>query len=207
MRDSFVFYRSFYEAIRELPRDIQGEVYTCIMEYALYGITTENLKPIARSIFMLVKPQIDINYQRFLNGNKGGRPNQSETKPEPNVNVNVNENVSIPDGICRDAPDAVSDSFKKFVGDFNEIRKSKFQAIEKARRQFNARLKEGFTPDQMLEALKAAMKDDFHVKNGYKYLTPEFFTRPDKLERFLNSNAGNGERISIDDFLKKLNGE
>jgi hypothetical protein len=75
------------------------------MEYALYGITTEDLKPIARSIFMLVKPQIDTNYQRFLNGNKGGRPNQSETeakpnnnqsetKPEPNVNVNVNENVN-----------------------------------------------------------------------------------------------------------------
>jgi hypothetical protein len=101
MRDSFVFYRSFYEAIKELPRDVQGEVYTCIMEYALNGITTENLKPIARSIFLLVRPQLDTNYKRFMNGNKGGRPNQTETKAEPNNNQtetkaepNLNDNVN-----------------------------------------------------------------------------------------------------------------
>ena len=51
MRDSFVFYRSFYDAIKDLPRDVQGEIYTAIMEYSLYGKETENLKPIARSGF------------------------------------------------------------------------------------------------------------------------------------------------------------
>lgn len=111
MRDSFIFYRSFYEAIKDLPRDIQGEIYTAIMEYSLYGNETENLKPIARSFFILIKPQIDINNKRFENGVKGGRPkskpepndnqtetkqkpndNQTETKQKPNVNVNVNAN-------------------------------------------------------------------------------------------------------------------
>ena len=90
MRDSFIFYRSFYEAIRDLPRDIQGEIYTAIMEYGLYGNETESLKPIARSIFMLVKPIMDANYSRYENGCKGGRPkgekNQTETKQEPNGN-------------------------------------------------------------------------------------------------------------------------
>lgn len=116
MRDSFIFYRSFYEAIKDLPRDIQGEIYTAIMEYSLYGNETENLKPIARSIFTLIKPQIDVNNKRFENGSKGGRPkksdvetfphdkqvetkrkpneNQTETKVEPNVNVNDNVNVN-----------------------------------------------------------------------------------------------------------------
>ncbi|MFK2062414.1 DUF6291 domain-containing protein [Bacteroides fragilis] len=90
MRDSFIFYRSFYEAIKDLPRDIQGEIYTAIMEYSLYGNETENLKPVARSIFTLIKPQIDVNNKRFDNGCKGGRPkpndNQEETKPKPNDN-------------------------------------------------------------------------------------------------------------------------
>lgn len=108
MRDSFVFYRSFYEAIRELPRDIQGEIYTAIMEYGLYGNETENLKPIARSIFMLVKPLMDANYSRYENGCKGGRPkggknqtetkrkpnrNQTETKRKPNVDVDVDVDI------------------------------------------------------------------------------------------------------------------
>lgn len=58
-RDSFIFYRSFYEAIKELPRDIQGEVLTTIMEYGLEGVTTDNLKPVARAIFTLIKPILD----------------------------------------------------------------------------------------------------------------------------------------------------
>lgn len=113
MRDSFVFYRSFYDAIKDLPRDVQGEIYTAIMEYSLYGKETENLKPIAHSVFTLMKPQIDVNNKRFENGKKGGRSksgnepdgnqeetkekpsnNQSETKSKPNVNDNVNANVN-----------------------------------------------------------------------------------------------------------------
>ena len=109
MRESFVFYRSFYDAIKDLPRDVQGEISTAIMEYSLYGKETENLKPIARSVFTLMKPQIDVNNKRFENGKRGGRPksedkpkgnqnetkeksknNQNETKDEPNVNVNDN---------------------------------------------------------------------------------------------------------------------
>lgn len=71
VRDGFVFYRSFYEAIRELPRDVQGEIYTAIVEYGLYGKETERLKPIARSIFALVKPQLDANTARYVNGKLG----------------------------------------------------------------------------------------------------------------------------------------
>lgn len=103
MRDSFIFYRSFYEAFKELPRDVQGEVFTAICEYSLNGITTENLKPIARGMFTLIKPQLDANNQRYKNGAKGGRPKtekkQTITKPKPNehknVNVNLNENVEL----------------------------------------------------------------------------------------------------------------
>ena len=123
MRDSFVFYRSFYDAIKDLPRDVQGEIYTAIMEYSLYGKETENLKPIARSVFTLMKPQIDVNNKRFENGKKGGRPksgnepdgnqeetkekpsnNQSETKSKPNVNDNVNANENkdnTPNGVSK----------------------------------------------------------------------------------------------------------
>ena len=106
-RESFVFYRSFYEGIKELPRDIQGEVLTAIMEYGLNGVTTENQKPITKAMFALIKPQLDANNQRFENGKKGGRPkancnqtetetkpkqNRNKTKHEPNVNDNVNVN-------------------------------------------------------------------------------------------------------------------
>lgn len=102
MKKSFVFYASWYEAIVNLPRDVQGDVLTAIVEYGLSGETTEQLKPITRTILALIKPLIDANNQRFENGQKGGRPpkeetkakpnnNQTITKVEPNVNVNVNK--------------------------------------------------------------------------------------------------------------------
>lgn len=113
MRDSFVFYRSFYEAIKDLPRSVQGEIYTAIMEYSLYGNQTEGLKQVARSVFTLIKPQLDANKKKFENGCKGGRPktkteaaissektktkpnnNQHPTQSIPNDNVNENENVN-----------------------------------------------------------------------------------------------------------------
>lgn len=113
-RDSLVFYRSFYEAIKELPRDVQGEIYTAIMEYGLYGKEIEQLKPIARSIFALIKPQIDANNKKYVSGKKGGEyghlggrpkkennPKETPKKPQENPketpNVNVNENVNVND--------------------------------------------------------------------------------------------------------------
>ncbi len=84
-RDSFVFYRSFYEAIKDLQKDIKLEVLTAIIEYALFGRQPENLKPFARGMFVLIKPNIDVNNARFENGKKGaqygkhgGRPRKSD---------------------------------------------------------------------------------------------------------------------------------
>ena len=87
MRESFIFYRSFYEAIKDLPRDVQGEIYTAIMEYSLNGNEPDDLKPIARSIFTLMKPQIDRNNKRYENGKQGGRPSNMETKDKPRNNI------------------------------------------------------------------------------------------------------------------------
>lgn len=101
MRDSFVFYKSFYDAIKGLSSEIQSEIYTAIMEYSLYGNEVEDLKPIANSIFTLIKPQIEANIARYENGRKGGRPLKTETKPNNNLtetkhypNDNVNDNYN-----------------------------------------------------------------------------------------------------------------
>jgi len=112
MRDSMVFYRSFYEAIKELPLDVQAKVYSAIFEYSL-NFNEVVLEGLPKTIFTLIKPQLDANNKRFENGKKGGRKkvdnnqtetktetktepkqNQTETKTEPNNNVNVNDNVN-----------------------------------------------------------------------------------------------------------------
>ena len=109
MKESFIFYRSFYEALVGMDKQNQADCLMAIADYALND-KEPNLTPAVRMFFTLVKPQLDANRKRFENGKKGGRPkkeknqtetkpkpknNQTETKPEPNVNDNVNDNVNV----------------------------------------------------------------------------------------------------------------
>ena len=83
-RESFIFYKSFYEAIHELKDDIKLEVFTAITEYALYGKVPEDLKPVARGLFILIRPNLDANITRYENGKKGGRkPKKAVASPAP----------------------------------------------------------------------------------------------------------------------------
>ena len=89
MRESFVFYRSFYESAKHLPSEVQCEVYNAIMEYGLNGNLPTKLSTIANSIFILIKPQIDKNNKRYENGKNGGRPVISGDKQKPNNNQTI----------------------------------------------------------------------------------------------------------------------
>ena len=96
-RDSFIFYRSFYEAIKEIPEQEQLNVYKAITEYALNHKEIE-ITGISKAIFTLIKPQLDANFQKYLNGKKQkgskteANDKQNNSKSETNVNENVNEN-------------------------------------------------------------------------------------------------------------------
>ena len=121
MRDSFIFYRSFYEAAQDLEDADRLKFYDAVLEYALNGSETLTERSSARAVFKSVRPQIDVNNQRYENGKKGGRPknqtitkpkpkrNQTKTKPKPNVNVNVNDNAN---DINKSPLDIALDNFK-----------------------------------------------------------------------------------------------
>lgn len=78
-RNSFIFYKSFYEAIIGLSKDIQFEVLMGIIEYALFGRLPENPKPFTNSMFTLMRPIIDANTARSMNGQKGGRKSKNDS--------------------------------------------------------------------------------------------------------------------------------
>ena len=107
-RESFIFYHSFYDAICDLDDDTQLQIYKAIAEYSFTG-KEPKITGIACTIFKLIKPQLEANYKRYLNGKKSKREangKQKESKTEAkkeqtgsktgtNVNVNVNKNVNV----------------------------------------------------------------------------------------------------------------
>jgi hypothetical protein len=100
-RDSMIIYRSFYEAIKELPKENQAEVWGAVYEFGLNGKRI-NLEGLNKTIFTLIAPQLEANYKKYLNGIKPkqkqteskteAKPKQKISKTEANVNVNVNDN-------------------------------------------------------------------------------------------------------------------
>lgn len=103
-RDTSIFYKNHYETILKLPTEKQLLIFKAVFDYAFYGTITEfNDKDFACGIiFDLIKPQIDANNRKYLNGKLGGRPknNQTETKTKPKNNqtetkIKPNQNQKI----------------------------------------------------------------------------------------------------------------
>lgn len=105
-KSSYIFYRSFYEAIKDLPDSDKLIIYDAITQYAL-DRTEPNLTGFPKTIFKLIQPQLDANWKRYENGLKGGAPegnmnavkttdkqpknNQKQTNENEKVNVNDKE--------------------------------------------------------------------------------------------------------------------
>ena len=96
-RDSFVFYRSFRDALSDLPIDGRARLFMAIADYSLDGIEP-SLDGIELTIWKLIRPNLNASRTRFENGCKGGAPvgntnakkaypnNRNSTEIQPNIN-------------------------------------------------------------------------------------------------------------------------
>ena len=78
-RESAIFYRSFYEAIKLQPKEIQADLYNALLEYTFTGELPESDNLMVQGFFILMKPQIDANNKKYEDGRKGGRPKKEKT--------------------------------------------------------------------------------------------------------------------------------
>lgn len=110
MKESFVFYKSFYDAIHKLDnKELKADIFEAICELALNEENIELNDSVGQIIMDLIRPQILANNKRYEDGKKGGRPKKNDTEKttgylntkttgyenkKPNVNVNENVNVN-----------------------------------------------------------------------------------------------------------------
>ena len=118
-RESFVFYRSFYDSISRCPDEVQIVLLRAVINYGLDGVVPDfsgaPYQQFVEAIFAGIRPQLDANLKRYLNGCEGGKfghlggapkgndnarkdkqpQNNPKTTPNDNVNVNDNENVNV----------------------------------------------------------------------------------------------------------------
>ncbi len=68
-RDSFIFYRSFFESLQGLKDKDKLNIFNAICELALND-NEQKLTGISNNIFTVIKPQILANSKRYEDGKK-----------------------------------------------------------------------------------------------------------------------------------------
>lgn len=120
---------------------------------------------------------LDLHQKRSESGRKGGEASvkQRSGNAQPSIKH-----------LDKDKDKDINIRFANFISWFNTKTKRNFKGIEKIKKSFGARLKDGYTPHQFEVALNNMLADTYHIETEFKYITPEFLLRQDKLDKFLN---------------------
>lgn len=95
-RKQFTWYRSYYDALKELPAEEFRDIVLAVCAYALDGEEPE-LSGVARAIFTLIRPTLEVGRSKAENRSRaeqtvlsaeqtGNRPEQTKNKPEQTQN-------------------------------------------------------------------------------------------------------------------------
>jgi hypothetical protein len=191
-KKSFVLYTDLKEVVDKLPDAEAGVLFKLILDYV------NDLDPKPEGLLMEVafepiKQQLKRDLKKW-EGIIGKRSTAGRLSAAQRQLMSTLVDSSATDSTDTDTDtdtDTVSDTvnWDKLLEVFNLIFDKKSRVIsETVRRKYRARLKEGYTKKDIVAAMKAAKKDDYHKDTGYKYCTLEFFSRADKLDRFINQD-------------------
>jgi len=188
-RKAFKFYRSYYDVYNELNDKDKLKFIEALLDRQFQGIKPNELSDMVKFAYVSQEHSIDLQVKGYeaatgrklnpyqapygggIEGGLGGPLQEEKEKEKEKEKV---ESTYVVD-------------FEKLLLIFNRILGKKAKVVSvKAKKQLRQRLKEGFEKPDIVTALKNASKDQFHIDSNYKFLTLEFITRPDKLEKFLN---------------------
>ena len=180
-RDSFIFYRSFYEALKDLTKKQRLEIYDAICDFSLNFQDCE-LQGVSSTIFKLIKPQLEANNKRFINGSKPkkskteAKTKQVRSKTEANNNVNVNVNT------------LYYESEEDFLADWKKAREAilklptNIQKLNSEESRIFQKVKDNYSIDYFRNAIQGL----FVQKNMYasNQLRPTHFFRDMNFEKY-----------------------
>jgi len=205
-KKGFLLYADYEELFDELEDVIAGKLIKHILKYVNdKQPTTEN--PIVNVAFIPIKRQLKRDLEKYEGkreqwsdaGKKSAEARRLKKEQEltelTNVEsvatvLTVKDNVNVKD-IHKDF------NFDLFLDWFNKTTNRNFKSIPTAtKKSFNARIKEGYTKEDIMKAVINCSKDKFHIENP-KYLTPEFISRADKLALYLSAPTETKTKIII----------
>jgi len=210
-KKSVLLYCDLIHTIEKMDNETAGEFFKHYLRYIndkepvtenpLVDITFESVKQNLKRD--LAKWELRAEKSRE-NGKKGGRPTKPNvtqetqqviSEPRKPVKDTVTVNVTGTDNKEVDSTTAKAIDFDNLLKYINLTFGRQFKIInDTVKTKYKARVKEGYTSDNIREAINNCKKDPYHIETNYKYCTPEFFSRSVKLD--LHSSIGTPEKSS-----------
>ena len=190
-KKSFILYVDQKDLWNKLPDEIAGKLIKHIYAY----VSDENPKsedlmieiafePIKQQLKRDLKLFEEKRIKRSEAGIAGANKRWQDIAKDSNrindiakiaVNVNVNDNVI--DNI----------NYQALLEFVNKSFGRNFKVVsDKIQRSYKARLKEGYKKEDIIQAIRNCKENKFHKDNNYQYCTPEYFSRSETLDKYVD---------------------
>ena len=198
-RKGFNFFRSYFDVYNELSDKDKLQFIDALLNRQFLGVKPINLNGMAKFAYISQTNSIDSQVKGY------------EDKTGTKLNICTNDGVlDTPSlGGAQGGADTPSlqveekgkekekveytidfDLLLKFI---NKTLSKNFKPInKKVKASFKARLKDGYTKEDITNAVKNSVKDSYHKETNFKYLTPEYYSRAKTLDLFSQVNTKTG---------------
>ena len=214
MKDSFVLHNDSLRVLDKLSDEQAGKLFKAIKAYHLGN--SYDLDFALEMAFLPFENQFErdkIAYEKVCNrnktnGSKGGRPRKPKETEKTQVVLDKpkkadsdSDSDSVNDNEIKNTVESID--FDHLLEFFKTKLKRPFRTINQSvKKKYKARLKEGYTKEDILSAVNNAVKSDYHKDNNFQYLTPEFFSRSNTLDKY--SKVTESKTSDLSDLKKSI---
>jgi hypothetical protein len=189
MRKAFNFYRSYWEVANELNDKDRLAFYDALLKKQFTNEDTE-LNGMVKFAYLSQKHSIDKQIDGYISQMSKRYPNedpwqggtqgayvyptqQEEEKEEEKVKEKIDYEALL---------QFINVTFNRKFQVFNDKVKSKYSSL----------LKQGYTKNQVMNAIINCKSNQYHKEKNYQYCTPEFFSRTDVIDKYGFDVTDNG---------------
>jgi uncharacterized phage protein (TIGR02220 family) len=184
-KKSFLLYADLIHTIEKLNDEQAGKLFKHVLRYV------NDQHPQSDQFTEVVFEPIKQTLKRDLEKYEGIRQRNSENAKK-RWDATACDRIPNMPAVTKNADnDSVNDNdiniidFQSLLDMLQVTFKRKFRVMnDKVKRSYKARIKEGYTIDDIHNAIKNCQANAYHKDNNYQYCTPEFFSRADILDKY-----------------------
>lgn len=130
-RDQFTFYRSYYEALNDLPEKERAKVLFALLAYALDEEEPNELSGVCSACFKLIRPTLDSGRIKAANRKNKTKTNEEQNRKEKEGEKEVERDIEIESEYDSSTPNP---SYGLTDDELREIRQEQAETEKAARR-------------------------------------------------------------------------